>query len=93
MKKILSLLIVVIVSVTFVSSSYAAVGWEKVKGGAKRLAKSPLQLKENVVTEYGAAKFKPFGIIGGAFKGLFYTGKEAVTGLVEIITFPVDDKK
>ena len=89
MKRILSCLFIVIILVAFTSPSYAA-GWDKLKGGAEKFVKSPLQIKENVVSEYDAAKFKPLGIVGGLFKGLFYTGKEALTGLVDMLTFPVD---
>ena len=91
MKKILSLLAVVVISLAFTVSSYAA-GADKLKGGFEKLVKSPLQLKDDVIHEYDAAKFKPFGIAGGLIKGAFDTGKEAVGGLVDILTFPVDLK-
>ena len=89
MKKVLSLCLALIIFVIFASSGYAA-GMDKLKGGAERLFKSPIQLKDSIVSEYDAAKFKPFGVVGGAIKGLFNTGKEAVIGLLEIVTFPVD---
>ncbi len=91
MKRILAVFIIVVLSLAFVSSSYAA-GGEKLKGGVEKLVKSPLQLKDDVVNEYNAAKFKPFGVIGGLLKGVFDTGKEAIGGLVDILTFPVDIK-
>ena len=88
MKIFLSLLFGVMILATCVSSSHAADGWEKIKGGIVRFVKSPIQLKEGIVTEYKVAEFKPLGIIGGTFKGLFYTVKEAVTGVWEIISMP-----
>ena len=89
MKKVLSFCFALMIFVMFASSGYAA-GTDKLKEGADRLFKSPIQLKESLISEYNAAKFKPFGVVGGAIKGLFNTGKEAVIGLLEIVTFPVD---
>ena len=91
MKKSFTFFLAAVMCVMFASASYAA-GMEKLKSGASELVKSPLQLKDSIVNEYNASKFKPFGVVGGGLKGLFYTGKEAVKGLVDIVTFPVDLK-
>ena len=91
MKKSFTFFLAAVFCVMFASASYAA-GMEKLKGGVSELVKSPLQLKDSIVNECNAAKFKPFGVMGGALKGVFYTGKEAVKGLVDIVTFPVDIK-
>ena len=91
MKKSFTFVLAAVIWVMFASASYAA-GMEKLKSGASELVKSPLQLKDSIVSEYNASEFKPFGIVGGALKGLFYTGKEAIKGLAEIVTFPVDIK-
>ena len=94
MKKNLSIFLTFMMIVMFASAGYAAVGQEKLAGGFKKIFESPIQLKDGIVNEYNAAKFKPFGVLGGALKGLFYTGKEVVTGLLEVVTFPEDfDKK
>ena len=91
MKKTIAVIVVMLFVVSMAQPSYAA-GLEKLKGGAVKLVKSPLQIKEGIVSEYDIAKFKPLGILGGLLKGLFYTGKDIVSGAIDIVTFPVDLK-
>ena len=92
MKKFLSLLIIAMFVMAMAASVYADAG-EKLKGGAEKFFKSPLQVKDHVEAEYKAADFKPFGVIGGGLKGLFYMGKDMVTGLWDVLTFPIDFEK
>ena len=93
MKNFLSLCMVIMVFMMFTSVSFAASGEEKLKGGVQKFFTSPLQVKENVVSEYNAAEFKPFGVVGGLLKGIFYAGKQAITGVIDVLTFPVDCSK
>ena len=94
MKKFVSLVVVCVVAVVVVSPALA---WnvDKFKAGTNRIIQSPRQIKDNVKEEYQAAQFKPFGIIGGTMKGLFYCGKEMGAGLLTVLTFNTDifDKK
>jgi hypothetical protein len=69
-----------------------AEGWdsaslERARDGAGTTLASPLQIPKNIGEEYQNAEFKPFGIIGGTFKGLFYMVKDAGTGIYKAVTF------
>ena len=56
--------------------------------GLKSIIMSPLQVSDNVKTEMHAAKFMPFGVVGGAAKGTFYMGKQIIDGVWSIVTIP-----
>lgn len=92
MKNIFAILMVMVVAAMLAAPSYAGCG-DRMKSGVEKFYKSPLQLKDNVINEYNASKFKPFGVIGGGLKGVIYMVKDAVTGVVEVVTCPVDWKK
>lgn len=77
------------IAMTFTSPLYAA-GYEKAKAGAEKIVKSPVQIYDNIKGEYDSAGLNPFGLFGGLMKGLFFTGRDVVSGLVDILTFPVD---
>jgi len=89
MRKILSL-VMVMVFVMAMAAPVFADPWEKFSGGVEKFIKSPVQIVDNLSSEYEAAEFKPFGVIGGVLKGLFYTVWDAGSGIVDIFTFPVD---
>ena len=69
--------------------AYAA-GAEKLGDGFKMFLKSPLQITDNIKSEWEAAELKPIGAVGGALKGLFYAGRDMIHGLFDVLTFPVD---
>ena len=67
-------------------------GYEtKIKDGLGTMITSPRHLIHSVKEEYTAAKFKPFGVLGGLIKGTFYTGKEFSEGLFRVLTFNLGD--
>lgn len=92
MKKFLSILLVVAIAACVTAPVYASMG-EKFQGGIKTAFKSPLQVKDGVVEGWNDAKFKPIGAAGGLLKGLFYMGKDLVTGLFDAATFFINSDK
>lgn len=90
MKKALVLVLIAVFAVAVAMPVYAGDMGEKAKGGFETFFKSPMQVKDHIEAEYEASEFKPFGILGGLFKGTFYFGKDLVTGLVDVLTSPVE---
>ena len=84
MKKILILSIMMIISIMFVSASYAT-DIAQFGKSVTRVIKSSDQIGENVVKDYDAAQIKPLGAISGLFKGVLFTGKEAAEGLFDVL--------
>lgn len=66
---------------------------EKLKEGFKKVITAPLNVSDGINEEYKEAEFKPFGVIGGIVQGLFYTGKDILIGVLEMVTFPIDFEK
>ena len=62
----------------------------KVKDSVVDIVKSPLELGHHVMEETKTAEFKPFGLMGGILKGSFYSVKKMGTGVVDIVTLPLD---
>jgi len=62
-----------------------------IKEGIGIMVKSPQPLIDAVKDEYNVAKFKPFGVVGGFFKGGFYSLKEFSTGLLRVVTFNMEE--
>jgi len=62
-----------------------------IKEGFKQIVKSPLTVADEVKEETANSSFKPFGVIGGFAKGLFYGAKDVVVGTFRILTFSVED--
>ena len=94
MKKIVSLLVIVTFFLALGAPAFSE-GWnedsfDKLKEGAKTIAKAPLEVSRSVAEESKAAEFKPFGAFGGFLKGTFYMFKAAGEGLIEVLTFNVD---
>ncbi|MFT5387400.1 MAG: hypothetical protein ACI9F2_000332 [Lysobacterales bacterium] len=88
MKNYLVLLFVVLLTAGLFSTA-SAHGKEELKEASMTLVKSTGNLCASVKEEYNDAKFKPFGIIGGTLKGLIYTGKDFVGGIVAIVKVPL----
>lgn len=90
MKKMAAVVLVAAWLAAGTSPVWAEAGMEKLKEGAKTFVMSPKNVVDSVKEEYEAADFKPFGVFGGLFKGLALTVKDAATGLVDVLTFPVE---
>ena len=50
---------------------------------------SPLEIKDYTVREFKDSHYNPLGLVGGFLKGTAYMIKKAVTGAVDIATFPM----
>ena len=88
MKRMLSFLIVSAVLV-MATPSFACPMMDKVKVGLKNVITSPAQVSDNLMAETKDAKFFPFAFAGGLLKGIFYMGKNIVTGTLDIVTSPL----
>lgn len=94
MKHILSFFLTLVVVVAFVGQSLAYPrAIEKLKDGAKDVITSPLVVKDHVTAETQDAKFLPFALTGGLLKGVFYMGKQVVTGAWAMATSPLEITK
>ena len=89
MKRMLSFLTVFAVF-AMATPSFAGSPVEKFKAGLKDVITSPQQVCDNLQAETKDAKFFPFAFVGGLAKGLFYMGKQIVTGTVEVVTSPLE---
>ncbi|OGX05887.1 MAG: hypothetical protein A2Z88_02265 [Omnitrophica WOR_2 bacterium GWA2_47_8] len=65
----------------------------KLKGGVMSIVNVPYNIGKTTLDEFHASTFKPFGLLGGFLKGTGYGIKDMVTGLVDIVTFPIDLKR
>ena len=92
MKRLITILTVLAV-VTLAVPSFAACPLEGFKKGLKDVVTSPVQLSDNIMAETKDAKFFPFAFVGGLAKGLFYMGKQIVTGTLDIVTSPLEAVK
>ena len=88
MKRLILALTVLVFAGT--TACFALPGVDRVTGGLKDIAMSPLKVSDNVQTEAKAAKFMPFGIVGGATKGVFYMGKQILDGTYTIVSTPYE---
>ncbi len=93
MKRTLSFLIAAVVLIAFAVPSFAGSRVEKFKSGLKSVVTSPAQVSDHLMAETKNAKFYPFAFAGGFLKGVFYMGKNIVTGLVDIVTSPFEGLK
>lgn len=89
MKRTLSVFVVV----ALVATPVFAAPVEKLKGGLTSVITSPMEIKDNAMTEVKGEGFLPFALVGGTLKGMFYMGKKMTTGLIDTVTFPLDLKK
>jgi len=90
MKNILSLFIVAAIVVVFTTPSFAMRdSVEKLKGGVTDVVKSPLEVRDHLMTEAKDGSFLPITLPAGILKGGFYMAKKAVGGALDIVTFPI----
>lgn len=91
MKRTLSLLTALIVLVAFSTTSFAYPRpVEKLKDGITTVVKAPLEVKDHAMAEAKAGSFLPISLPAGILKGVFYMGKQVVSGALDIATFPID---
>ena len=87
-------IIAVVVAVVLFSFTSSVVALpepiNKLKGGVMDIVSAPLEMYTHSAVAVKAADFKPFGLIGGLLKGTAYTIKKAGSGVVDIVTFPVN---
>ena len=88
MKKITSVIIVIVLLLATAVSVQADNALDKLGRGAANVVTSPFEISKNM----GDAKTED-GIFAsltvGLFKGIFDFGKRAVVGVYEIVTFPI----
>jgi len=91
MRRAVSLILVVMLVMVMAAPVFAG-PVDKFKDGIEQFVTSPMNFVDNVKEEYEAAELKPLGAIGGAFKGVFYTLKDAGGGLINAVTFFYDNE-
>ena len=92
MKRIVSVFAIVMLMCAVTTPVFADAA-TKFKDGIKQFVTSPKNLVDDVKEEYEASEFKPLGVLGGTFKGLFNTLIDAGGGLINTFTFFIDKKK
>ena len=92
MKRTLSFLTVLAVF-AMATPSFAGSPAEKFKSGIKDVITSPKQICDNLQAETKGAKFFPFAFIGGLAKGIFYMGKQIITGTLDVVMSPLEAVK
>ena len=95
MKRISTIVITLAVAVALASPALASGTFDQLKGGAKDVIASPLQIRDNVVSETKDTKLPvyPLAFVGGLLKGSFYMGKQIVTGTWHMVTSPLEMTK
>ena len=93
MKKVTTILCAGLLSAVFATSGLAHYEDYKnnIKEGLVTMVKSPKPVYDSIKEETTAAKFKPFGVVGGMLKGTYLVIKELATGLGRILTFNFDE--
>ena len=90
MKKAMVLFMVFAFVMAFTTPMFADPGpVEQIKDHVTSIVKAPLEVPNHIKAEYDAADFKPFGLMGGTLKGLFYFGYNVTKGVVDIVTMPL----
>ena len=87
MKRILSLMMVVTV-VALATPSFAHPSIDKARDGFKTVIMSPLQVRDHVKGEAKTPYF--ISLPSGLLKGVFYMGKDIVTGTLDVATSPLE---
>jgi len=90
-KKIISVFAIVMLVFAMAVPVYADMA-TKFKDGVTQIVTSPMNLVDDIKEEYEAAEFKPLGVFGGMFKGIFNTFKDAGGGLINTFTFFIDNE-
>ena len=91
MKKIIAVITVVLFVFAMAAPVFAD-ATSKFTDGIKQFATSPMNIVDDVKEEYEAAEFKPFGVLGGLFKGIFDTAIDAGGGIINTFTFWYDNE-
>ncbi len=65
----------------------------KLKGGAMDILSVPYDIGKRTYDEVTVSTFKPFGLVGGLIKGTAFGLKKAVSGAIDVVTFPIDLNK
>ncbi|VAX35856.1 hypothetical protein MNBD_UNCLBAC01-1049 [hydrothermal vent metagenome] len=89
MQKLLCLLLMLMLAISFTASVDASAGGN-LKDGLKMIVSSPKRISQKISEEFKLEEFKPFGIALGFFKGMVYTFADIGVGIARVITFPID---
>lgn len=92
--KIFLKLFLILAVMTIYALPVRADGWdqasqEKIRTGIDSIIKSPLEIPTSLAEETKAAKFKPFGVVGGLIKGISFFVKDIGVGVVKVLTFDI----
>jgi len=90
MRRLFSIVLIVMFVVAFAAPVFAEFSTDKLTEGFKKAVTSPSHVYESVQEEYEATDFKPFGVLGGFVKGTCLMGVDMITGMFDVLTFPVD---
>ena len=95
MKRAIRLLLVVVFVLSCTAPLFAALPdpIHKIKKGTMDILSVPYDFGNTTYDEVKASDFKPFGLMGGIVKGTAHGVKKAVSGVVDIATFPFDLEK
>ncbi len=63
------------------------------KKGLKDVITAPAEVSDHLMEETKDAEFFPFAFVGGLLKGSFYMGKQIVTGVLEMVSSPLESIK
>jgi len=91
MKKVVSIFAIVMLICAMTTPVFASAG-SKFQDGVKQFVTSPHNLVDDIKSEYEASEFKPLGVFGGMFKGIFNTVIDAGGGLINTFTFFIDNE-
>ena len=92
MKRFMVSCLVCLMLVSFVAPVFALDMPEpvdKLARGLANVASAPLEVGKQITNEWRAADVKHLSVIGGLAKGLAFTMKRAVSGIIDVLTFPV----
>ena len=92
MKRAIRLFLVVVFVLSCTAPLFAAIPEpiHKIKKGVMDIVSIPYDLGKTAYDEVNAAKFKPFGLLGGIGKGTAEGVIKGVTAVVGIVTLPFD---
>lgn len=90
MRRIFSILLIVMFVAAFAAPVFASDAVDKLSEGFKKAVTSPMNIPDSIQEEYEATDFKPFGAAGGFIKGVCLMGVDLITGMFDVLTFPVD---
>ena len=89
MRKLIFVLTLSILAITFTTKAFAYGQVEKLTDGLKELTSAPLGFLKYPSEHVEASGSKVYGLITGIFFGADEMVRKAVSGTVNILTFPV----